>query len=359
MTKCPCCGYNTLKTRDNYEICFLCSWEDDGQDDEDANRVRGGPNGDYSLTEARENFKQYFTMYRPSDPSFIHTQNPSIIEIKKKIMDMFDAINILDDWEEKKRLSQIIENNVKRLDKIMNEYLLTFTQNENKGRFVQTAPDKGSRKWIQILINIYPELLNSEIKKNLDLLENEEITWLSPLKKDEYAEYRDQGFLDLLGIKLGNVPLEDFWPKMGPQWDALGKSSSGKIFLVEAKSNINEIISTLKATNENSVMKIKKSLEKTKSYLKAEAEIDWTKRIYQYGNRLAHLYLLRKLNDINAYLIFVYFINDNEMNGPKTPNEWRGAVSMLNAYLGIDWIGKHRLLRYSIDIFIDVKRLTK
>ncbi len=29
--------------------------------------VRGGPNIDYSLREARENFKQHFTMYRPGD----------------------------------------------------------------------------------------------------------------------------------------------------------------------------------------------------------------------------------------------------------------------------------------------------
>ncbi|MGW4819347.1 CPCC family cysteine-rich protein [Streptomyces sp. NPDC004227] len=34
----------------------VCFWEDDGQDDHDADRVRGGPNGRLSLTEARKNF---------------------------------------------------------------------------------------------------------------------------------------------------------------------------------------------------------------------------------------------------------------------------------------------------------------
>ncbi|MEV7198411.1 CPCC family cysteine-rich protein [Streptomyces griseoluteus] len=54
--QCPCCGYPTLAERGLYEICAVCFWEDDGQDDHDADRVRGGPNGLLSLTEARRNF---------------------------------------------------------------------------------------------------------------------------------------------------------------------------------------------------------------------------------------------------------------------------------------------------------------
>lgn len=33
--------------------CGECGWEDDGQDDHDADVVRGGPNGRQSLTDAR------------------------------------------------------------------------------------------------------------------------------------------------------------------------------------------------------------------------------------------------------------------------------------------------------------------
>jgi hypothetical protein len=54
--RCPCCGYLTLAERGLYEICPVCFWEDDGQDDRDADRVRGGPNGRLSLTQARRNF---------------------------------------------------------------------------------------------------------------------------------------------------------------------------------------------------------------------------------------------------------------------------------------------------------------
>ncbi|MBO3740922.1 hypothetical protein J5X75_25745 [Actinoplanes sp. NEAU-H7] len=55
---CPCCGYVTLSTRGHFEICAVCFWEDDGQDDHDADEVYGGPNGALSLTEARRNFAE-------------------------------------------------------------------------------------------------------------------------------------------------------------------------------------------------------------------------------------------------------------------------------------------------------------
>ena len=53
--RCPCCGFKTLYGRGQDEICPVCFWEDDGQDEHDADEVRGGPNGTLSLTEARTN----------------------------------------------------------------------------------------------------------------------------------------------------------------------------------------------------------------------------------------------------------------------------------------------------------------
>jgi hypothetical protein len=49
---CPCCGYRTLLERGAYDICQVCFWEDDGQDDHDADVVRGGPSYELSLTAA-------------------------------------------------------------------------------------------------------------------------------------------------------------------------------------------------------------------------------------------------------------------------------------------------------------------
>ncbi len=50
---CPSCGYPILSERDGYEICSICNWEDDGQDNETADEIWGGPNASLSLTESR------------------------------------------------------------------------------------------------------------------------------------------------------------------------------------------------------------------------------------------------------------------------------------------------------------------
>jgi len=173
------------------------------------------------------------------------------------------------------------------------------------------------------------------------------------LKNDEYAKYRDEAFIERLGVELEKMPLSEFWPKNGPQWDALGRSSSGKLFLVEAKSHISELISTLKAENENSIRKIQESLRKTKHYLNSRTNFDWSKGFYQYTNRLAHLYLLKE-NDLQAYLLFVYFMNDSEMNGPTSVQEWEGAVKLLHSCLATNQL---KLKKDVIQIFIDVKHL--
>ncbi len=56
---CPCCRYTTLSERGGYDICQICFWEDDGQDDHDATEVRGGPNSSLSLVEARQNYREF------------------------------------------------------------------------------------------------------------------------------------------------------------------------------------------------------------------------------------------------------------------------------------------------------------
>lgn len=124
-------------------------------------------------------------------------------------------------------------------------------------RFPQSVGNRGSQKWIQKLVNEKPELLNLQIRRKLGPLENVDVRWLSPLKDDEYAEYCDQDFVDLLGVKLEEIPLANFWPERGPQWDALGKSRSGKLFLVESKSHVPELISKMRAKDEDSVRKIR------------------------------------------------------------------------------------------------------
>ncbi len=56
LLACPCCGVCTLGVRGDYEICPVCWWEDDGQDNHNANTVMGGPNYHLSLTRGRINY---------------------------------------------------------------------------------------------------------------------------------------------------------------------------------------------------------------------------------------------------------------------------------------------------------------
>jgi hypothetical protein len=66
--RCPCCYCKTLPQRGHFNICSVCFWEDDGQDDDDADDVRGGPNSDLSLTQGRENYRNFGASRRQDLP---------------------------------------------------------------------------------------------------------------------------------------------------------------------------------------------------------------------------------------------------------------------------------------------------
>jgi hypothetical protein len=71
---CPCCGHRTLAARAAFEICPVCYWEDDGQDDDHADEVWGGPNRELSLALARMNYARIGA----ADPrDLAHVRRPS------------------------------------------------------------------------------------------------------------------------------------------------------------------------------------------------------------------------------------------------------------------------------------------
>jgi len=70
---CPACGYPTLESRNRFELCEICFWEDDGQDNEGADAVWGGPNGDDSLTAYRIRFLNSLSAF-PGNPNFLKTK---------------------------------------------------------------------------------------------------------------------------------------------------------------------------------------------------------------------------------------------------------------------------------------------
>jgi hypothetical protein len=219
----------------------------------------------------------------------------------------------------------------------------------------QNCHGKGSLKDIQLLVNNKPNLLNELINKELGLSQPLDINWLSPLVSNSYAEYCDKDFISLLGLNLNIRALDSFWPSKGPHWDALGKATTGQVFLIEAKANIPELVSNgTSATSKKSLELINKSLIEIKNFLNIKNNIDWSGKFYQYTNRIAHLYLLRELNKIPSYLINIYFLNDSSVDGSKLECEWKAALKDMKCYLGIN---NHKLSKYMIDLYIDVKYL--
>ena len=222
-------------------------------------------------------------------------------------------------------------------------------------RAVEHKEVRGSQKWIRLAVNNAPSIFNREVRAVCNIGPDKTITWVSPLMDDDYAEYRDEDFLNRLGITLSRRPLDTFWPHRGPQWDALGRTENGSVLLVEAKANILEILSSGTRAKEKSRRLIDNSIREVQDFLRVDHTICWTGKLYQYANRLAHLYLLRELNGIDAHLLFVYFTGDKDVNGPKSIIEWESALTVVKGVLGIG--KRHRLSKYVSEVFIDVLKL--
>lgn len=61
---CPCCGFLTMTgpTRDTFDICPICWWEDDDVQYDDPN-YEGGANEE-SLNQARANYSSFKAAHR-------------------------------------------------------------------------------------------------------------------------------------------------------------------------------------------------------------------------------------------------------------------------------------------------------
>lgn len=94
LKPCPCCGYPLLTGERSFEWCSLCCWEDDGQDDQNADEVLGGPNADLSLTEARKNFELTLCAFRPDDPEIesLAICRPGHLPWKQRLLGLYDGL---------------------------------------------------------------------------------------------------------------------------------------------------------------------------------------------------------------------------------------------------------------------------
>lgn len=97
---CPCCGRRTLEEIGAYDICKVCWWEDDGQDNQNAHIAMGGPNYGISLSQARYN---YLTggLYDPSRKDLMKKREPAemyVIGRVFKIKESDIVYEVNSDW---------------------------------------------------------------------------------------------------------------------------------------------------------------------------------------------------------------------------------------------------------------------
>ena len=213
--------------------------------------------------------------------------------------------------------------------------------------------EKGSKYCIQRYVELGPEELRDRLichSASLGAFDYAEWEWKSPLRADDYYEYRDD-FLQPLALSEHEAALRRFWPKNGPQWDALarltGKTGPGAL-LVEAKAHPAEL-STPCGASPASREWIGASLEVVRTYMGA-AESDWLGWSYQLANRLAFLYFLNEVARVPAWLALISFINDRSHRPTGLP-EWRrhhqAALRSLGIHPGC------RLLDRVIPVFLE------
>ena len=201
---------------------------------------------------------------------------------------------------------------------------------------------RGSRRQLQDYIDSGQETLAAVILTALPPLLAEvgaTIRWTAPLAEHGYEEYRDDAFLSALEIKGCDRLLADFWPAMGPSWDALGIISEPtdrvrpSALILEAKSHVREIYGNGCQASAASLARIERALSETKAWLGVTSDVNWTGPLYQYANRLAHLYFLLKKARMPAWLVNLYFVNDPI--GPTTEERWCAEIAVVKASLGL------------------------
>ena len=199
---------------------------------------------------------------------------------------------------------------------------------------------KGSRKWMQHIVNEHPEVINQ--------LLGVELEWISPLKEENYQEYQLRSPIVVDKIwktnKLKADFHNDFWPSKGrnPEWDGIAMSND-TLYLFEAKSHKSEVKGSNNVTN----VLIKRTLKKTYEIcLASNAEMNasaWEKLYYQYANRLAFLCHFKENIERNqlpikkVVMVFLDFVNDKMgKDSPTNKEEWMKYYETIHKELNVD-----------------------
>jgi hypothetical protein len=206
---------------------------------------------------------------------------------------------------------------------------------------IQTYVNRRQKELEAAILQAFPELVERKAF----------LQWVSPLESDRFTEYQDDSFLAALGLLGLAGELADFWPQGGPKWDGLAKihwdlGGTSGVLLLEAKSYPKEMLSGGCLAGDVARNRIVKSLNSTRSWLDAE-DADWTGPLYQYANRLAHLYFLRQVAGIPTWFVSVCFAADPHHPTPITV--WEEELKSVKASLGLGG----RTIPYCTDIILE------
>jgi hypothetical protein len=205
-----------------------------------------------------------------------------------------------------------------------------------------------------VAVNKKPKSLEGALRRCGAIGQRDSVTWRSPLEGDDFREYRDGAALAKAGIVNLKKPLETFWPARGPVWDAVGITTQNSSLFIEAKAHIAETASPATRASADSLKLINQSLEETRRFYAPRAKADWSNLFYQYANRLAHHHFLTHLNGLSSTLVFLYFVNADDMLGPMSEEEWHGAIRLVHAILGLP---KDLRSHGVFDAFLDARLL--
>ena len=197
----------------------------------------------------------------------------------------------------------------------------------------------GSQMQLQVWVNCRREKLNAAIKQALGMPTPCSIEWKSPVPP-RFKELRDGAFLRAVGLSSHRTALGKFWPKGGPVWDGLAVSrmpsqTNESVVLVEAKSYPEEVLgSGCQATpGSDARTKIEDSLAKTAKWLGVKNREAWLGTMYQSANRIGHLYFLREVVGVDAYMVNVCF--ESDPHRPTSLATWHEAHRQFRETLGL------------------------
>lgn len=217
------------------------------------------------------------------------------------------------------------------------------------GKNIQLTNDKNVAKGSKLLIQHYVNNKTSDFNKLilmnspslLSFIDKElSITWNSPLKENNYKEYRNEFLEQFNQWTDKRSELEKYWARKGPQWDGIatieGKGNQKGLLLVEAKAHVNEMKSKIKAVDSDSKSLIETTLKEVMEKLQSNASLDvWLNHYYQLTNRLAYLYIMNEKLGIPTWLVLCNFVEDTTHISTDL-NKWINNYQEIYSKMDID-----------------------